>query len=60
MSIATLILGESGTGKSTSLRHLNPNETLLIQVISKPLPFRTKDWKYFDKENCPTGNVFCL
>ena len=58
MSIATLILGESGTGKSTSLRHLNPNETLLIQVISKPLPFRTKDWKYFDKENCPTGNVF--
>ncbi|WKT00491.1 ATP-binding protein [Gallibacterium salpingitidis] len=58
MSIATLILGESGTGKSTSLRNLNPNETLLIQVISKPLPFRTKEWKYFDKETCPAGNVF--
>jgi len=30
MSIATLIIGESGTGKSTSLRNLNPDETLLI------------------------------
>lgn len=40
MSIATLILGESGTGKSTSLRNLDPAHTLLIQSISKPLPFR--------------------
>lgn len=40
-----MILGESGTGKSTSLRNMNPAETLLIQVISKPLPFRSKDWK---------------
>jgi hypothetical protein len=45
MSIATMILGQSGTGKSTSLRNMNPADTLLIQVISKPLPFRTKDWK---------------
>lgn len=40
-----MILGRSGTGKTTSLRHMNPAETLLIQVIPKPLPFRTKDWK---------------
>lgn len=45
MSTATMVLGESGTGKSTSLRNMNPAETLLIQVISKPLPFRAKDWK---------------
>jgi hypothetical protein len=45
MSIATMILGQSGTGKTTSLRNMDPAETLLIQVISKPLPFRTKDWK---------------
>lgn len=45
MSIATLILGTSGTGKSTSLRNMSPAETLLIQVIQKPLPFRSKDWK---------------
>lgn len=57
MSIATLILGESGTGKSTSLRNLNPENTLLIQCISKSLPFRSPDWKIFTKEN-PKGNVF--
>lgn len=45
MSIACMILGQSGTGKSTSLRNMKPAETLLIQVIPKPLPFRSKDWK---------------
>lgn len=58
MSIATLIIGNSGTGKSTSMRNLNPQETLLIQVIRKPLPFRSKDWRYFDKEKCKDGNIF--
>lgn len=45
MSIATMVLGQSGTGKSTSLRNMKPTETLLIQVIPKPLPFRSKEWK---------------
>ena len=45
MSIATLILGESGTGKSTSLRNLNPEDVLLIQAVRKPLPFRSTGWK---------------
>lgn len=45
MSIATLIIGESGTGKSTSLRNLDPNQTLLIQAVKKPLPFRSGGWK---------------
>lgn len=45
MSIATMIIGESGTGKSTSLRNLDPNQTLLIQAVRKPLPFRSIDWK---------------
>jgi hypothetical protein len=45
MSIATLIIGESGTGKSTSMRNLRPEDTLLIQAVKKPLPFRSKDWK---------------
>jgi len=45
MSIAAMILGQSGTGKTTSLRNMNPADTLLIQVISKPLPFRSKDWR---------------
>lgn len=45
MSIATLILGESGTGKSTSLRNLDPSHTFLIQMVKKPLPFRSSEWK---------------
>lgn len=57
MSIATLVLGSSGTGKSTSLQHLDPSKTLLIQCINKPLPFRSKDWKIKTKED-PEGNVF--
>ena len=46
MSIASMILGESGTGKSTSMRNLNPAKTLLIQAVRKPLPFRSVGaWK---------------
>lgn len=56
MSIATLVLGASGTGKSTSLRNLEPAKTLLIQCINKPLPFRATEWKPCTKEN-PSGNV---
>ena len=52
-SIATLILGESGTGKTTSLRNLDPAYTLLIQGIPKPLPFKG-GWKSI-KEG---GNVY--
>ena len=55
MSIATLILGSSGTGKSTSLRNLDPANTLLIQCINKPLPFKSGGWKVRDKTN--GGNV---
>lgn len=45
MSTATLILGSSGSGKSTSLRNLDPAKTMLIQCIKKPLPFRAAGWK---------------
>ena len=58
MSIATLIIGKSGSGKTASLRAMNPASTLLIQVVRKPLPFAAKGWKYWDKGTCPTGNVF--
>jgi len=55
MSIATMVLGESGTGKSTSLRNLDPAHTLLIQTVRKPLPFRSNEWKPATKEG---GSVF--
>ena len=42
MGIPVLILGESGSGKSTSLRNFKPDEYLLLNVAGKPLPFRGK------------------
>ena len=42
MGIPVLIMGESGSGKSTSLRNFEPNEIGVFNVASKPLPFRKK------------------
>lgn len=47
MGIPILILGESGTGKSASMRNLNAEDCLLIQALKKPLPFRSSAWKRF-------------
>lgn len=40
MGIPVLILGKSGSGKSTSLRNFGRDEILLVNVSKKPLPFR--------------------
>jgi hypothetical protein len=58
MSIATLILGESGSGKTASLRNMNPAHTLLIQAVGKPLPFGAKGWTRFNPATNKSGNVF--
>lgn len=42
MSILCMIYGQSGTGKSTSLRNFSPDEVAVINVSGKPMPFRTK------------------
>ena len=49
MGIPVLILGESGCGKSTSMRNLNPNDCFLIQSVKKLLPFRN-EFKPMSKE----------
>jgi hypothetical protein len=46
MSNAILILGESGTGKSTSFRNLDHDKTFIINILDKPLPFRGYKTKY--------------
>ena len=40
-SVPVLIYGKSGTGKSTSLRNFTENEVAVINVLNKPLPFRS-------------------
>lgn len=55
MGISVMVLGESGTGKSASMRDMSPAETLLIQAIKKPLPFRSSEWKQLPKDG---GNIF--
>ena len=42
MGIPVLVIGSSGSGKSTSLRNFEPEEVGVFNVASKPLPFREK------------------
>ena len=46
MGIPVMILGESGSGKSTSLRNFKKGEVGVISVAGKPLPFRTEITPY--------------
>lgn len=55
------IVGESGTGKSTSLRNLNPEETFIISTTGKPLPFKGWRKKYTNftiVDGKPSGNYY--
>ena len=42
MSIPVLILGEPGSGKSSSMREFTEDEIGVIQTVAKPLPFKNK------------------
>lgn len=42
MGIPVLVLGASGSGKSTSMRNFNEDEIGIFNVAGKPLPFRKK------------------
>lgn len=57
MSIVTIVMGDPGTGKSTSIRNLDPSTTFIINVLDKPLPFKGGKGNYslLSAEN-PTGN----
>lgn len=57
MASTVLIMGESGTGKSTAIRTLNPKDTAIIRVVDKPLPFR--EWKKnYHPINKDGGNLY--
>jgi len=40
------VVGSTGTGKSTSIKHLNPEETYIINVAKKELPFKGSEALY--------------
>jgi len=58
MAHSVLIIADSGTGKSTSMRNLDPKETFIINIANKPLPFKGWKSKYtpISKDN-PKGNM---
>lgn len=55
-----IILGKSGSGKSTSLKTLNPDETVVFNVLKKRLPFKgsrelfnTEKNNFFNMDSLP-------
>lgn len=40
MASVSIILGTTGTGKSTSIRGLDPKETVIINVLGKDCPLK--------------------
>lgn len=58
MANLVCVLGPTGSGKSTSIRNLNPDETIILalKAIDKPLPFKGSRKMY----NAEKKNYFAL
>lgn len=56
MSNLVFIMGESGTGKSTSIKSLDPKETAIFNILGKRLPFKGSNALY-NKENKNLFNI---
>ena len=57
MAEGILILAKSGSGKTTSLRNLPPEDVMVIQPRRKRLPFPSTNWKKWNKETA-SGSIF--
>ena len=51
MAIVTMILGESGTGKSASLRNFSNDDVAIVNTIGKPMPFRSKGFETLNSDD---------
>lgn len=51
MAQTILICGKTGTGKTTSVRTLDPNATVILRVINRTLPFKYADKYSKEKKN---------
>jgi len=58
MATSVLTIAESGSGKTTAVRNLPPEETFIVNVANKSLPFKGWKTKYpmLSKEN-PQGRM---
>lgn len=56
MANCVILLGKSGTGKSTSIKGLNPKETVVINTLKKRLPFKGSSTLY-NEENKNLFNI---
>lgn len=54
MGNVVMLLGKSGTGKSTSIKTLDPKETVIINLLKKRLPFKGSSSIY----NTDNNNLF--
>lgn len=57
MATAVLIMGESGSGKSASLRNFAPNEISVFNVTNKPLPFKQGKTKIPKIDNATYADI---
>jgi len=56
MAIGVLVIGSSGTGKTTSGRNMPVENTFYINVANKPLPYKTdKKYTKVSDDNPPGG-----
>ena len=58
MAQSVLVIADSGSGKSTSIRDLDPKETFIVNIANKPLPFKgwKKNYTMISKDN-QKGNM---
>ena len=50
MAMLVFLVGDSGEGKSTSFRNLNPDETFIVNSDQKALPFKSFKTKYNEEK----------
>lgn len=50
MAVLVMVYGHSGSGKSASLRNFDPEQVAVINVLGKPLPFRSNMKTYITND----------
>lgn len=50
MAVLVMVYGHSGSGKSASLRNFDPEQVAIINVLGKPLPFRSNMKTYITND----------